>query len=270
MNKSNLSDIFQTIDIAALIELAVILVGSIAIIFLAQKLLPWLANQLHGKRRLFLLALVPFVRLLIIIIAVLLSVPLIIEPSLQNMVALLGSLGLALGFALKDYASSLIAGIVAISERPYSNGDWIEVGGIYGEVIHVGVRTVQIRTPHDTMVHIPHLKLWNELIANANSGSPKLQVVADFYLHPQHDGFHVRELLHDVALTCPFVCLNEPIAVIAQEKPWGTHYRLKVYPIDSRQQFRMVSDLTIRGKAVFVAQGIAFATANISVPSATT
>jgi small conductance mechanosensitive channel len=122
MNKSNLSDIFQTINVATILELAMILVGSIAIILLAQKLLPWLANQLHGKRRLFMLALVPFIRLLIIVIAVLLIVPLIIEPSLQNMVALLGSLGLALGFALKDYASSLIAGIVAVSERPYSNG----------------------------------------------------------------------------------------------------------------------------------------------------
>jgi small-conductance mechanosensitive channel len=264
MNSAKLSDIFQTIDSTTLLELALILGSSIVCILLLQKLLPWLADHLHGKRRLFVLALVPFFRLLIIIVALLLSVPLIIEPSLQNMVALLGSLGLALGFALKDYASSLIAGIVAVGERPYSNGDWIEVGGIYGEVTHVGVRTVQIRTPDDTLVHIPHLKLWNEMIANANSGSPRLQVVVDFYLHPRHDGARVRELLHDVALASPFVCLDEPVAVIVREDPWGSHYRLKAYPVDSRQQFRMISDLTVGGKAVFIDQGIDFATANVS------
>jgi len=52
-----------------------------------------------------------------------LSVPLLIEPSVQNMVALLGTLGLGLGFALKDFVSSLVAGLVAVWEMPYRNGD---------------------------------------------------------------------------------------------------------------------------------------------------
>jgi len=174
------------------------------------------------------------------------------------MVALFGTVGLALGFALKDYASSLIAGIVAIAEKPYRNGDWVKVGDVYGEVCHVGMRTIKVVTADDDKVSIPHASLWNNPIANANDGSPRLQCVADFYLHPQHDAKEARQTLYDVALTSPYIHFDDPIAVIVQEKPWGTHYRLRAYPVDASQQFRFVSDLTVRGKAALINLGINF------------
>lgn len=261
METQQLAQIFKTPDSTTILEILLIVVGASLLIIATQKLLPWVANRLHGKSRFFLLAMVPLLRLLFIVAAILLIVPRIIEPSLQNMVAVLGSLGLALGFALKDYAASLIAGVVAVGERPYRNGDWIEMNGIYGEVAHVGIRTVQIVTPEDTVVCIPHLKLWNEAVANSNNGTPKLQCVADFYLHPDHDGGRVRELLQDVALTSPYLRYDEPVLVIAQERPWGTRYRLKAYPIDPRQQFCFITDLTVRGKDELRQLGVSFAVA---------
>lgn len=50
----------------------------------------------------------------------------------------------------------------------------------------------------------------------------------------------------DVALTSPFLQLDKPVAVIVQEKPWGAHYRIRAYPVDPHQQFRFITDLTIR------------------------
>ncbi len=32
------------------------------------------------------------------------------------------------------------------------------------------------------------------------------------------------------------------------EQLWGTHYKLKAYPFDMRDQFRFISDLVTRGK----------------------
>jgi small-conductance mechanosensitive channel len=259
MGDVKISTIFNSLDASAMLELVLILAGAIASVVLIQKVFPWIAAKLHDQRRHYILTLVPLLRLIIIIAAFFLSVPLIIEPSLQNMVALLGSLGLALGFALKDYASSLIAGIVATGERPYRNGDWIEIGGAYGEVTHVGLRTVQITTADDTLYHIPHLKIWNELVANANNGTPRLQTVADFYLDPYHDGAEIRDILYDVVLSSAYVSLKEPIAVVLKEKPWGTHYRVKAYPVDPRQQFRFISDLSIRGRNVLQKRGFELA-----------
>jgi small-conductance mechanosensitive channel len=253
--------IFKTLDQGALIELAVIIVAAGLLIHLLQRLLPWIASRLHGRKRLHLLASVPFVRLLLIVTALALIVPRLIEPSMQNMVALLGTVGLALGFAFKDYASSLIAGIVAIGEKPYRNGDWIEIGGVYGEVRHVGLRAVEVVTPDDTVVVIPHGRLWTEPVHNANDGGPRLMCVADFYLHPEHDAARARQLLWDVALTSPYLHHTDPVAVIVLEKPWGTHYRLKAYPVDGGQQFRFLTDLTVRGKAALQGMGARFAVA---------
>ncbi len=254
-----ITQIFKTPELGTIVDLALIVVVAMVMIASAQRVLPWIANRLHGKKRLHVLAAVPLLRLLIIVAAFLLIVPLIIEPSLQNMVALLGAAGLALGFALKDFASSLIAGVVAVGEMPYRNGDWIEMGGVYGEVRHVGMRTVQIVTPDDTVVSIPHARLWTDPISNANDGSPRLQCIAEFYLHPDHDAAQARQALHDVALTSPYLHIGAPIAMIVQEKPWGTHYRLKAYPVDARQQFRFITDLTVRGKAALSRLGVCFA-----------
>ena len=268
MNTQNLANLLTDLSTGVLLDLALVLVVATGLILVVQKALPWLANRLRGRRRHWLLAMVPLLRLLIIVGAFLWTVPMVIEPSVQNMVAVLGSLGLALGFALKDYASSLVAGVVAVAETPYRNGDWVEIDGVYGEVVHVGTRSLQLVTPDDNLVTIPHLKLWDEPISNANNGGPQLQCPTDFHLHPEHDGARVRAALHDVALTSPYVALDRPIVVVAQEKPWATRYRLRAYPIDARQQFLFSTDLTVRGKAELIRLGIAFATVPMAERSA--
>lgn len=254
------AQIFKPFAVDTLVYLLVIVATAVVLVFITRRLVPWVANRLHGKRRLVLLAGESVLRLAIILIALLLCIPLVIEPSLQSMIALFSAIGLAVGFALKDYTSSLVAGIVAVGEMPYRNGDWIEVNGVYGEVQHVGMRTVTIVTPDDTMVSIPHLKIWTELIFNANNGGPSLQCATDFFLHPHHDAAQVRQVLQDVALTSPYLQVNKPVAVIVQEKPWGTRYRLRAYPVDPRQQFRFITDLTVRGKAALSRIEVSFPT----------
>jgi hypothetical protein len=79
--------------------------------------------------------------------------------------------------------------------------------------------------------------------------------VTHFYLRPQHDATRILQKLKDVALTSPFTQLLKPVIVEVQQEPWGTHYQLKAYPIDSRDQFSFRSDLTVRGKEAICALG---------------
>ena len=256
---TDIARIFNELSQTAIINIIVIVVGALMLIAVAQQSLSWLANRLSGKYRLYMLASVPLLRLLIIVGALVLVIPQIIEPTVANMVALLGAAGLVLGFGLKDYVSSLIAGIVALYEIPYRPGDWVEINGAYGEVKQIGMRALEIVTSDDTTVVIPHLKLWDQLIHNANSRGPDLMCVADFFLKPEHDGFKAKHILHDVALTSAYLQIEKPVIVVASEKPWGTHYRLKAYPIDLRQQFHFITDLTLRGKAALIRSGMSLA-----------
>jgi small conductance mechanosensitive channel len=84
-----------------------------------------------------------------------------------NVTALIASLGLvgfALGFALKDALSNLIAGIMILLYRPFSLGDTIAVGGQEGEVIAIDLRYTALAGKGRTLF-IPNSKLFSENVA---------------------------------------------------------------------------------------------------------
>lgn len=240
--------ILQNLDTDAIVDVVLIVAFSALAITLIEQVTPRLLGHAPRRAQQAAMPLLPLARLLIIVAAIISIVPVIIEPTMQNLVAVLGATAVAIGFALKDYVSSLLAGVVAMFERPYRRDDWIEVGGAYGKVRDLGFRAVQIVTPDDTVVTIPHNRIWEGLVHNANDGSGTLLCVAEFWLDPSHDAGAARAALRDVALTSPYLDLERPVTVIVAEKLWGTHYRLKAYPVDPADQLLFTSDLTVRGK----------------------
>ena len=219
------------------------------------------AESAPQRLRLPILRVIPVLRLGVSIAALVVIVPILIEPSFQNVVAIVASVGLALAFVIKDYASSLVAGLVTILEGPYQPGDWIKLDGTYGEVKLIGVRAVHLVTAYDNEVIIPHSRLWSSSISNATSGSHSVLCVADFYLHPDHDAEAAHQCLAEVAGTSAYLKPDTKVGVVVQEKPWGTHYKLKAYVKESREQFDFVTDLTIRGKKALRAMNLRFAQA---------
>ena len=224
-------------------------------------LLRHLAERVRPRWRLSILRLVPLARVVFGTAALLVAVPILVEPTLRNVVALVASVGLALAFALKDYGSSLVAGLATVLENTYQPGDWVEIDGVYGEVKSIDSRAVRIVTADDTEVIIPHAKLWSSRVANATSGSRSLLCVAEFYLHPDHDAAAAQRQLSEVAAGSSYRKADSPVTVVAQEQPWGTQYRLKAYVKESREQYGFITDLTIRGKEALRAMGIRFAQA---------
>ena len=236
-------------------KIGMILIGTWLVILLARKVFPYLAERGPSQLRLYLLGAVPIIRLVLLTMAVLWVIPIVFNITLQNFLVIAGALGVAVGFAFKDYVSSVIAGVVAIFERPYRPGDWVRIGGDYGEVRSVGMRAIEICTPADDIVHVPHEKIWQNNIANSNDGAHTLMCVASFYLQPDHDAGRVREALRDVALSSAYLEYDKPVVVMLANTPMGTHYKLKAYPFDMRDQFHFISDLTVRGKLAIADSG---------------
>ena len=243
----------------------VVVAGAFVVAWLLASAVRWAlrgaAERVPVRLRLPILRLIPLLRLCIGIGAFVIVVPILVEPSLQNVVALVASASLALAFVLKDYASCLVGGLVTVIEGPYQPGDWIEVGGTYGEVKLIGLRAVHLVTPYDNEVIIPHSRLWSASISNATTGGHTVLCVADFYLHADHDAQTARQCLLEVGKTSTYLEPETAVNVIVQEKPWGTHYKLKAHVKDSRDQFQFVTDLTIRGKQALRAMNIRFAQA---------
>ena len=224
------------------------------------------AEKAPAHMRLLILRSVPIARLVIYSAAGIVTVTILIEPTFGNVVALIASVSLALAFALKDYVSCVVAGITVVLENTYQPGDWIEVDGAYGEVKSIDARAVHLVTVDDTEVIVPHSRLWSVSIHNATSGNRGVLCVTDLYLHPDHDAAVLRQLLTRIAESSTFRKAETPVTVIVLEEPWGTHYKVKAYATESRKQFLLVTDVTVRAKQAIRNLEIRFAQAPMAIP----
>ena len=236
-------------------KIALIIFAAWLVIFIAQKLLPLLAQRGPSQARLYILNAVPIIRLLMVTFAILWVFPIVFNVTFQNFLVIAGGASVAIGFAFKDYVSSLIAGIVATFERPYRPGDWVSIDGDYGEVKSVGMRALCLVTASDDVITVPHMKLWDQNISNSNDGNRTLMCVTSFYLAPDHDPAQARDLLRLVAMTSAYLEYDKPVVVMLENQPWGTHYQVKAYPFDLRDQFAFISDITARGKTALAQAG---------------
>lgn len=83
-----------------------------------------------------------------------------------NIAALVAGLGLggfALGFALKDILSNLLAGMLILVNRPFQRGDRIVVAGCEGDVTDITLRYTHL-TGTDRTYLIPNATLFSNVI----------------------------------------------------------------------------------------------------------
>lgn len=77
------------------------------------------------------------------------------------LVAGLGLTGFALGFALKDSISNMLAGVLILLYRPFQIGDQIKISGYTGQVMSIDLRYTVISSD-EQKVFIPNSKLFTE------------------------------------------------------------------------------------------------------------
>ncbi|WP_414624905.1 mechanosensitive ion channel family protein [Calothrix sp. CCY 0018] len=234
------------------------LVISYILIKVIDQTVIWLSEQVAKEWRLRVKQFLPFLRMMVLTITVIFLMNLFLNISRENLIAVTGTIAVALGFAFKDYASSIIAGIIGLFEVPYRVGDRVQIEDFYGEVVSYGLRGIRLQTPEDNVVTIPHNKIWTNAVSNANMGELEAQVISEFYFAHNVDTELVTKILYRVAYTSKYTYLNLPILVIVEEKPWGTLFKLKSYPLDARDEFIYKTDLTTRAKRAFAKHNLPY------------
>jgi small-conductance mechanosensitive channel len=175
------SDLFTEITFAKILQALLILAIAYGSVWIINRVINWLSERVPLRFRLSIKQSIPFWKAFLFGLAAVLLINLFLNLSPNNVLAITGTAAVAIGFAFKDYVSSLIAGIIAIFEGPYQVGDRVTIEDYYGEIISYGLRGIRIQTPDDNIVTIPHNKIWTEAIANSNKGNLEAQLVADFY-----------------------------------------------------------------------------------------
>jgi len=100
---------------------------------------------------------------LVLIIGVFISLRILnLDETVTSLLAGLGIVGLALGFAFKDIASNFIAGIYMAIKSPVNVGDVLEYQDVFGIVKDIGLRSSSIRTWQGQDVVIPNRLLMEQ------------------------------------------------------------------------------------------------------------
>lgn len=179
----------------------------------------------------------------------------------EALLALSGVIAVTVGFALKDLASSVLAGITILFDRPFQVGDRVTVTGVYGEIINIGLRSVRLVTLDDSIVTIPNNRFLTEVVVSGNAGALDMQIVMDFYIAPDSDLDRARQIVYEALRTSRFVYLEKPVVVLVndliQDSYFATRLRGKAYVLDVHYEKAFETDVTVRVKRAFREQGVA-------------
>ncbi|MFK7848553.1 MAG: mechanosensitive ion channel family protein [Rhodothermales bacterium] len=216
-------------------------------------------SEQSATRRLFFKRLVPIIRLLAWSLAIYIILIHIFALKESQLISAWAAVGLAVGFASQDILKNIFGGIIIIIDQPFQVGDKINIGGTYGEVTSIGLRSTRIVTPDDNLVSVPNAQVVESQVANANAGALDCQVVIDLYLPGWVDVMEAKAIAYDAAANSNYVYLQKPIVVNIKDlfkETFLTHLAVKAYVIDTRYEFAFASDVTETAKAQFQRKGM--------------
>lgn len=189
-------------------------------------------------------------RFAIYIGAIAAAVPLAFKLSDQALLALGGTIAVTAGFAFKDLASSILAGITILIDRPFQVGDRVAFGGYYGEITSIGLRSVRLVTLDDNLVTIPNNKFLTETVACGNAGALDMLIQMDFFIGSGEDVARARQIVADALTTSRFAFLEKPWTVlvnsVVHQGYFAIRLRAKVYVLDLHYEKALETDVTLR------------------------
>ncbi|MEM6843110.1 MAG: mechanosensitive ion channel [Bacteroidota bacterium] len=88
------------------------------------------------------------------------------EKTVATLLAGVGVIGLALGFAFQDIAANFISGVIIAIRQPFKIGDIIENGDYFGTVKDISLRVTTIETFQGLEVLMPNKNLFENPVIN--------------------------------------------------------------------------------------------------------
>lgn len=133
-----------------------------------------------------------------------------------SMVAGLGIAGLALSLAAQDTIANVIAGMTILVDRPFQEGDWVEVSGMHASVTAIRLRTTVLTSFDNETVVMPNSSLAQATVVNYTY-TPRIRVRVPIRITYKEDTERAREVLLStvkgdrriLSEPAPAVCVTE-------------------------------------------------------------
>ncbi len=128
---------------------------------------------------------------------------------LGGLVTALGLGSFVLGLALQDTLGNLFSGIALVYEKPFSEGDYIEVEDQRGQVIEMNWRAIRMETREKELIVIPHLVIGQGTIKNFSRPTSIHIMKTEIGFSHQNPPNKVKEALLGTCYSTPGI-LHDP------------------------------------------------------------
>ncbi len=150
----------------------------------------------------------------------------------RSMSGLLVSTGVLvgiIGFALQNFISDFFYGFSITLEKPFSKGDWIELGdGTLGKVVDISWRAIHLLSFNESIYIIPNSTISRNTVHNLSRPTRTYALWLKVSVDSAYPPDLVRRMLTEAALSCDSV-LRDPMPAINISDASGNPYVYVIY-----------------------------------------
>ncbi len=148
---------------------------------------------------------------------------------MTNLVAILGSCGLAIGLALQGSLANLAGGIMILIFKPFKDGDFVSINGLDGTVSEITILYTYLKTPDNKTIIIPNGSASNASVTNYSKEKYRRVDVA-IGVSYKSDVEAVKAILLDFVKELPYVEKEPaPAVVISAYADSSINFTIRVW-----------------------------------------
>lgn len=147
-----------------------------------------------------------------------------------SLVAVVGVAGLALSLSLQGVLGNIFSGMTILAARPFSAGDFVDMDGVSGTIVNVGLFYTTLNTVDNKTIHVPNSQVTGSLITNCTEQDCR-RVDLSFGVSYEARAEDVKAALIDAAMRDGRVLSKpaEPFAGILSYKDSTVEYALRAW-----------------------------------------
>ena len=183
---------------------------------------------------------------------------------MTSLVAVLSVLGLAISLAVQGTLSHLAGGIMLLTARPFSAGDFVEAGGVSGTVREVGLVYTKLNTIDNKTIFVPNGEISGKTIINftaADKRQVELKFTMSYDAPPETVKRCIAKVVGEHPQTLP---TPAPLIRISSYKESSIEYILRVW-CATEDYWDVHYDLIEQVKAAFDAEGVKMTYGHLNV-----
>jgi small conductance mechanosensitive channel len=169
--------------------------------------------------------------------------------------ALIGGASFILAFAFQDTLGNLASGLMIMINRPFDEGDFVDVGGVSGTVKAVSIVATTVVTPDNQVIVLPNKNVWGNVIKNSTASATR-RVDLTFGIGYEDSIPKAIEVISGLVRAHPAV-MAEPEPVIRVNELAGSSVNIICRPwVNAADYWAVYWDLTQQVKEAFDREGI--------------